>query len=70
MSTIDPLPSRPFKLVTSYEPRGDQPRAILICDVWNPRLPPAEREVVASLMAALDRFNGGGPGGDTGSGGL
>ena len=28
MSTIDPLPSRPFKLVTSYEPRGDQPRAI------------------------------------------
>jgi aspartyl/asparaginyl beta-hydroxylase (cupin superfamily) len=34
------------------------PRAILICDVWNPRLPPAERDMVAQLMAALDRFTG------------
>ena len=35
-----------------------QPRAILICDTWNPRLPLAEREAVAAVMAALDRFNG------------
>jgi aspartyl/asparaginyl beta-hydroxylase (cupin superfamily) len=34
-----------------------EPRIILIFDVWNPRLPEAEREVVARLMAAMDRFN-------------
>jgi aspartyl/asparaginyl beta-hydroxylase (cupin superfamily) len=34
-----------------------EPRIILIFDVWNPCLPEAEREVVAQLMAAMDRFN-------------
>jgi aspartyl/asparaginyl beta-hydroxylase (cupin superfamily) len=34
-----------------------EPRIILIFDVWNPRLPEAEREVVARLMAAMDRLN-------------
>jgi aspartyl/asparaginyl beta-hydroxylase (cupin superfamily) len=42
--------------------RSDQPRAILICDAWNPYVPEAEREVIARLMAALDRFNGVSPG--------
>ena len=37
---------------------SDQRRTILICDVWNPRLPPAERDMVARLMTALDRFTG------------
>jgi len=36
---------------------SDQPRAILICDVWNPRLSPGERELVARVSAAMDRFN-------------
>jgi aspartyl/asparaginyl beta-hydroxylase (cupin superfamily) len=36
---------------------SDQPRAILICDVWNPRLSPGERELVARVAAAMDRFN-------------
>jgi aspartyl/asparaginyl beta-hydroxylase (cupin superfamily) len=34
-----------------------EPRIILIFDVWNPRLPEGERELVARLMAAMDRFN-------------
>jgi aspartyl/asparaginyl beta-hydroxylase (cupin superfamily) len=37
---------------------SDKPRAILICDVWSPRLSSEERQAVASLLAALDRFNG------------
>jgi aspartate beta-hydroxylase len=37
---------------------SDEPRAVLICDVWNPYLSPAERETVAELMALLDRFHG------------
>jgi aspartyl/asparaginyl beta-hydroxylase (cupin superfamily) len=36
---------------------SDQPRAVLICDVWNPRLSRSERELVARVSAALDRFN-------------
>ncbi|HEY5106402.1 MAG TPA: aspartyl/asparaginyl beta-hydroxylase domain-containing protein [Caulobacteraceae bacterium] len=39
---------------------GDRPRAILICDVWSPHLSAAERELVAQVIAALDRFNQGG----------
>jgi aspartyl/asparaginyl beta-hydroxylase (cupin superfamily) len=34
------------------------PRAILICDVWNPLLPPSERDMIARLMTAMDRFTG------------
>jgi aspartate beta-hydroxylase len=40
---------------------SDQPRAILICDVWSPQLSGAERDLVARVTAALDRFNGGPP---------
>jgi len=36
---------------------SDRPRAILICDVWNPRLSTEEREMIARLTAAFDRFN-------------
>jgi len=37
---------------------SDKPRAVMICDIWNPRVPMADREVIAALMAELDRFNG------------
>ena len=37
---------------------SDEPRAVLICDVWNPRIEDSERDLVARLMATLDRFNG------------
>jgi aspartate beta-hydroxylase len=36
---------------------SDRPRAILICDTWNPRLRADERETIAALMAAMDAFN-------------
>jgi aspartate beta-hydroxylase len=36
---------------------SDEPRTILICDVWNPRLSADEREVIAALMGALDDFS-------------
>ena len=42
---------------------SDQPRTILICDVWNPRLDEEERETITALMSAMDRFNGSGPAG-------
>jgi len=42
---------------------SDQPRTILICDVWNPRLDEEERRAITGLMAAMDRFNGSGPAG-------
>jgi aspartate beta-hydroxylase len=42
---------------------SDQPRTILICDVWNPRLDEAERETITAMMSAMDRFNGSGPAG-------
>ncbi|HLI65430.1 MAG TPA: aspartyl/asparaginyl beta-hydroxylase domain-containing protein [Caulobacteraceae bacterium] len=42
---------------------SDEPRTILICDVWNPRLSADERETVAALMAALDAFNQAAPAG-------
>jgi aspartyl/asparaginyl beta-hydroxylase (cupin superfamily) len=34
------------------------PRVIFICDIWNPRLNPAERELIANVVAAIDTFNG------------
>ncbi|MFI4933786.1 MAG: aspartyl/asparaginyl beta-hydroxylase domain-containing protein [Caulobacterales bacterium] len=37
---------------------SDRPRTILIFDVWSPRISPAERAAIATLMAAIDRFNG------------
>ncbi len=37
---------------------GDQPRYVLICDVWSPRLSPAERDAIAAVIAAADAFNG------------
>ena len=38
---------------------SDKPRAILICDVWSPTLSTEEREMIARVSMALDRFNGG-----------
>lgn len=37
---------------------SDQPRAILICDVWSPHLSKEEREIIARLTAAFDAFGG------------
>jgi aspartyl/asparaginyl beta-hydroxylase (cupin superfamily) len=37
---------------------SDDPRAVLICDVWSPRLSGEERALIARLTAAIDRFNG------------
>jgi hypothetical protein len=37
---------------------SDQPRYVLICDVWSPRLSPAERAAIAGVIAATDAFNG------------
>jgi len=37
---------------------SDQPRYVLICDVWSPRLSPEERTAVAEVIAATDKFNG------------
>ena len=37
---------------------SDLPRAVMICDVWNPRLGSEERALIARMTAALDRFNG------------
>ncbi len=37
---------------------SEQPRVIFICDVWNPRLSQSERELIGSVAAAIDRFNG------------
>jgi aspartate beta-hydroxylase len=38
---------------------SDKPRAVLICDVWSPRISREERELIAQLLAALDRLSGG-----------
>jgi aspartyl/asparaginyl beta-hydroxylase (cupin superfamily) len=38
---------------------SEKPRAILICDVWSPFLSAGERDLIAQLLGALDRFNGG-----------
>jgi hypothetical protein len=37
---------------------SDEPRYILICDIWNPRLSPQERTAIAGVIAATDVFNG------------
>jgi aspartyl/asparaginyl beta-hydroxylase (cupin superfamily) len=37
---------------------SDQPRYILICDLWNPLLSPEERSAIAGIIAATDAFNG------------
>lgn len=38
-------------------------RVILLCDVWNPRIPEDERQVISQVMATMDAFNGAGPSG-------
>jgi aspartyl/asparaginyl beta-hydroxylase (cupin superfamily) len=38
---------------------SDKPRAVLICDVWNPRLSPEERDLITRVMKTLEHFNGG-----------
>ena len=37
---------------------SDQPRVIFICDIWNPLLNQTERDLIASVMTAMDRFHG------------
>ncbi len=37
---------------------SDEPRYILICDIWSPRLSPQERAAIAGVIAATDSFNG------------
>lgn len=37
---------------------SDQVRTIFICDIWNPRLSPEERQVIAEVLAATDKFTG------------
>jgi len=41
---------------------SDKPRAVLICDVWSPRISGEERELIGRLLAALDRLSGGAEG--------
>jgi len=41
---------------------SDEIRIILICDIWSPRLSPAEREAIRSVIAATDAFRGTAPG--------
>ncbi len=41
---------------------SDEVRIILICDVWNPRIPPEEREAIRAVIAATDAFRGSLPG--------
>jgi aspartate beta-hydroxylase len=36
-------------------------RVILLCDVWNPRIPEAERDLISQVMATMDAFNGAAP---------
>ena len=38
--------------------RSDQPRAILILDVWSPYLSTNEREMIVQVMNAMDAFHG------------
>jgi len=35
---------------------SDKPRIILIFDIWNPLLTPAERELASALLAGLDSY--------------
>ena len=41
---------------------SDETRIILICDIWSPRLSPAEREAIRVVIAATDAFRGTAPG--------
>jgi aspartate beta-hydroxylase len=41
---------------------SDEIRIILICDIWSPRLSPAEREAIRAVIAATDAFRGIAPG--------
>jgi len=41
---------------------SDEIRIILICDIWSPRLSPAEREAIRAVIAATDAFRGTAPG--------
>ena len=41
---------------------SDEVRIILICDIWSPRLSPAEREAIRAVIAATDAFRGAQPG--------
>ncbi|WP_029919067.1 aspartyl/asparaginyl beta-hydroxylase domain-containing protein [Nevskia soli] len=38
-----------------------EPRIIMICDIWNPRLSPVERELISSAITAIDAFNDASP---------
>lgn len=42
---------------------SDERRVILLCDVWNPRIPVEERVVISQVMATMDAFNGAAPAG-------
>jgi aspartate beta-hydroxylase len=37
--------------------RGTRTRVVLIVDIWNPHLSPAECDAVATLVAAIGDFN-------------
>jgi aspartyl/asparaginyl beta-hydroxylase (cupin superfamily) len=41
---------------------SDETRIILICDIWSPRLSPAEREAIRVVIAATDAHRGTAPG--------
>jgi aspartyl/asparaginyl beta-hydroxylase (cupin superfamily) len=41
---------------------SDETRIILICDVWNPRIPAEEREAIRAVIAATDAWRGTTPG--------
>ncbi len=41
---------------------SDEIRIILICDIWSPRLSPAEREAIRVVIAATDAYRGTAPG--------
>ena len=43
---------------------SDQPRTILICDLWNPHLSEEERAMIAAVTAAMDAFSGAEPAGE------
>lgn len=40
---------------------SEQPRVIFICDIWNPHLSQTERELIGSVVASIDSFNGAPP---------
>ena len=38
---------------------ADEPRSILILDIWNPFLTEAERALISAMMTANNQFQGG-----------